>query len=57
MKTMGHQRLPGRIDIALHTYSFHLHLCYKQGFDIYALLDAAERLGFSSVHITMNSPN
>ena len=42
------------VRLGLHSYSFENHFRYKTGFDAFAFVREAERLGLSGVHISMN---
>ncbi len=42
------------VRLGLHSYSFENHFRYKTGFDAFAFIREAERLGLSGVHISMN---
>lgn len=46
-----------RIRLGVHSVSFANHRRYKEGFDVYALIDAAAGLGVSGVHISLNDAN
>lgn len=42
------------VRLGLHSFSFENHFRYKTGFDAFAFIREAERLGLSGVHISMN---
>ena len=45
------------IRLGLHSFSFDLHRRYGEGFDVFALIDAAVGLGMSGVHVSLNDEN
>ncbi len=45
------------IRLGLHSFSFDHHFRHAAGFDVFALIDTAVRLGFSGLHISMNDEN
>ena len=46
-----------RIRLGVHSISFANHRRYKEGFDVFALIDAVMGLGVSGVHISLNDEN
>lgn len=45
------------IRLGLHSFSFEQHRRYRDGFDVFALIEAAAGLGMSGVHVSLNDDN